>query len=409
MLELATETKEFGANIRVVGVGGGGGNAVDTMIADGLAGVEFIAANTDHQALEANKSEAKVQLGGELTRGLGAGANPEVGRRAAIESYSELVEKIGHSDMVFVTAGMGGGTGTGAAPIVAQIARESGALTIGVVTRPFLFEGRKRQNQAVQGIEQLRREVDSLIVVPNQKLLSVAGEKTSLVDTFKQADAVLLQAVRGISDLINRRGLINLDFADVKTIMLEQGRTLMGAGYAQGEGRAVEAASQAISSPLLENTSIEGAMGLIINVTGGSDLTLWEVNEASSLITEVAHKDAEIIFGAVIDKQLEGLRVTVIATGFGDGESQRTGVEHKIDRMQVNVEKQLAWQADKMKWSDPNSALGGDRRAGAGAASLTEPVAVDATSETLVAQEECSPDAVSTPDVDRAKALAETL
>ena len=348
MLDLA-EAKEFGAKIKVVGVGGGGGNALDTMIADGLDGVEFLAANTDRQALEANHAETKIQLGLDLTKGLGAGANPEVGRRAAIESYSEIVDRIGSADMVFVTAGMGGGTGTGGAPIVAQIARETGALTIGVVTRPFMFEGKRRQNQATNGVEALRREVDSLIVVPNQKLLAIADQQTSLLDTFKQADAVLLQAVRGISDLINRRGLINLDFADVKTIMLEQGRTLMGAGYATGEGRAVEAASQAISSPLLESTSIDGATGLIINVTGGSDLTLWEVNEASTLITEAAHKDAEIIFGAVIDKHVEGLRVTVIATGFGP-EEKKTVMEHKIGQIQQLAEKQLSWQADKMKW-----------------------------------------------------------
>ncbi|MEQ1877385.1 MAG: cell division protein FtsZ [Bdellovibrionia bacterium] len=308
----------LGANIKVVGVGGGGNNAVTTMIENGLSGVEFIVANTDKQVLADNNSDIKIQLGSELTRGLGAGANPEIGRRAAIESYNEIAEKLSGADMVFVTAGMGGGTGTGGAPIVAKIARELGALTIGVVTRPFMFEGKKRTRQAMEGIDELRENVDTLIVIPNQKLLTISNERTPLLETFRRADAVLLQAVQGISDLINVRGLVNLDFADIKTVMASKGMALMGTGIASGDNRAVEAATNAISSPLLENVSIEGATGIIINVTGGQDLSLHEINEASMLITEAAHEDAEIIFGAVIDDTMgDTIRVTVIATGFG--------------------------------------------------------------------------------------------
>ena len=316
MFELE-ENINIGANIKVVGVGGGGGNAVSTMIEGGMSGVEFIVANTDIQALNANKASTKIQLGLDLTRGLGAGANPDVGRRAAIESYNEIVEKLEGSDMVFVTAGMGGGTGTGGAPIVAKIARELGALTIGVVTKPFIFEGKRRMKHADGGLNDLKENVDTLIVIPNQKLLSVSSDKTPLLDTFKKADEVLLQAVKGISDLINIRGLINLDFADIRTVMSNKGIAIMGTGAAKGENRAVEAATAAISSPLLENIKIEGATGIIINVTGGSDLSLHEVNEASILITEAAHEDAEIIFGAVIDDNMgDEVRVTVIATGF---------------------------------------------------------------------------------------------
>jgi cell division protein FtsZ len=317
MFELEENTS-LGASIKVVGIGGGGSNAVDTMIEGGLSGVEFIVANTDLQALYANKAPGKIQLGIELTKGLGAGAAPEVGKRAAIESYNDIVERLEGSDMVFVTAGMGGGTGTGGAPIVAKIARELGALTIGVVTRPFMFEGRKRKRHADTGIQELRENVDTLIVIPNQKLLSIANERTPLLETFKKADEVLLQAVKGISDLINIRGLINLDFADIRAVMANKGLALMGCGVASGDNRALEAATMAISSPLLENVSIEGATGIIINVTGGPNLSLYEVNEASTLITEAAHEDADIIFGAVIDETLtDEVRVTVIATGFG--------------------------------------------------------------------------------------------
>lgn len=318
MIELE-EKKSIGASIKVIGVGGGGSNAVQTMIENGLEGVEFTVANTDIQALSANQAEGKIRLGTELTKGLGAGANPDVGKRAAVESYNTIVEQLEGADMVFVTAGMGGGTGTGGAPVVAKIAKELGALTIGVVTKPFLFEGKKRRRQAQEGLDELKKNVDTLIVIPNQKLLSISNEKTPLLDTFKKADEVLYQAVKGISDLINIRGLINLDFADIRTVMSSQGMAIMGSGVGTGEQRALEAASGAISSPLLENVSIEGAMGIIINVTGGPDLTLWEVNEASTLITEAAHEDAEIIFGAVIDDQMgEEVRVTVIATGFGE-------------------------------------------------------------------------------------------
>lgn len=316
MFELE-ENISIGANIKVVGVGGGGSNAVSTMIESKMNGVEFIVANTDIQALNANKASSKIQLGVDLTKGLGAGANPDIGRRAAIESYNEIVEKLEGADMVFVTAGMGGGTGTGGAPIVAKIARELGALTIGVVTKPFFFEGKRRQKHADGGLAELKENVDTLIVIPNQKLLSIATEKTPLLETFKKADEVLLQAVKGISDLINIRGLINLDFADIRTVMQSKGIAIMGTGMARGQNRAVEAATAAISSPLLENIRIDGATGIIINVTGGPDMSLLEVNEASMLITEAAHEDAEIIFGAVIDEGLgDEVRVTVIATGF---------------------------------------------------------------------------------------------
>jgi cell division protein FtsZ len=333
MFELE-ENISIGANIKVVGVGGGGSNAVSTMIEGQMSGVSFIVANTDIQALNANKAPGKIQLGLDLTKGLGAGANPDVGRRAAIESYNEIVEKLQGADMVFVTAGMGGGTGTGGAPIVAKIAREMGALTIGVVTRPFVFEGKRRSKHAEMGLQELKDNVDTLIVIPNQKLLSIAGDRTPLIETFKKADEVLLQAVKGISDLINIRGLINLDFADIRTVMQAKGLSLMGTGSAKGENRAVEAATAAISSPLLENIKIDGATGIIINVTGGPDLSLYEVNEASTLITEAAHEDAEIIFGAVIDDSMtDEVRVTVIATGFADPEKKIQSVD-TVSRMQ---------------------------------------------------------------------------
>lgn len=329
MFELQ-ESKGVGANIKVIGVGGGGSNAIETMIESGLPGVEFIVANTDQQALYANRAEIKVQMGEEITRGLGAGANPETGRRAAIESYNGIVEKIEGADMVFVTAGMGGGTGTGGAPVVAKIAKEMGALTIGVVTKPFIFEGKKRLRYANEGIEELKASVDTLIVIPNQKLLHVSSERTPLLETFKKADEVLLQAVQGISSLINVRGLINLDFADIRTVMLNKGIALMGTGTAGGENRAIEAATNAILSPLLENVTIDGATGIIINVTGGPDLSLHEVNEASTLITEAAHEDAEIIFGAVIDESMKDeIRVTVIATGFEQG-IQQISLSHQM-------------------------------------------------------------------------------
>jgi len=335
MFEL-DENTSIGANIKVVGVGGGGSNAVATMIECEMNGVQFVVANTDVQALHANKAPGKIQLGADLTKGLGAGANPDVGRRAAIESYNQIVEVLEGADMVFVTAGMGGGTGTGGAPVVAKIARELGALTIGVVTRPFVFEGKRRQRHADQGLQELKENVDTLIVIPNQKLLSISGDKTPLLETFKKADEVLLQAVKGISDLINIRGLINLDFADIRTVMQAKGLALMGTGTARGENRAIEAATSAISSPLLENIRIDGATGIIINVTGGQDLSLYEVNEASTLITQAAHEDAEIIFGAVIDNTLtDEIRVTVIATGFSDPERTVQNVDVGMSKPQA--------------------------------------------------------------------------
>jgi cell division protein FtsZ len=305
------------AKILVIGVGGGGGNAVNTMISGNLDGVEFVVANTDMQALEANMAPHKVQLGNALTKGLGAGANPDVGRRAAEESMQQIADLISGADMVFVTAGMGGGTGTGAAPVIAQIARDCGALTVGVVTKPFGFEGNKRARQAVLGIERLEAAVDTLIVIPNNRLLALVGPQTSMVESFRKADSVLLNAVQGISDLMTVPGLINVDFADVRTIMSGMGRALMGTGIGTGKRRATEAAETAISSPLLEDVSIDGATGILINITGGPDLTLHEVNEASTLIQQAAHEDANIIFGSVIDPNLsEEVRITVIATGF---------------------------------------------------------------------------------------------
>jgi cell division protein FtsZ len=313
------------AIIKVVGVGGGGGNALNTMVRSGLQGVDFIAANTDAQALRHALSPIKLQLGNEVTRGLGCGADPDKGRSSALEMRERLREFFTGTDMVFVTAGLGGGTGTGAAPVVAEVAREAGALTVGVVTKPFHFEGRVRMRNAERGLEELHRVVDTVITIPNQRLLALAGKNTSVKDAFKLADDVLFNAVRGISDLITIHGLINLDFADVRTIMNEMGVALMGTGVARGDNRAEEAARMAISSPLLEDLSIEGAHGVLINITGGSDLSLFEVNEASSLIQEAAHEDANIIFGAVIDESMpEGeMRVTVIATGLVDERMRR--------------------------------------------------------------------------------------
>jgi cell division protein FtsZ len=308
-----------GARIKVIGIGGGGSNAVNTMIAAGLPGVDFLAANTDAQALRTNLAPVKLQLGEKLTRGLGAGGNPEVGKRAALEDVERLAEYLGGSDMIFVTAGLGGGTGTGAAPVVAKVAKELGCLTVGVVTKPFMFEGKRRSKQAEEGLRELKASVDTLITIPNQRLLSVAGRNSPIVDTFKKADDVLLQAVRGIADLITVHGLINLDFADVRAIMAEMGMAMMGAAIATGENRAAEAARRAISSPLLEEVAIKGARGVLINITGGPDLTLHEVNEAATLVQEEADDEANIIFGAVIDESMgDELRITVIATGFGE-------------------------------------------------------------------------------------------
>ncbi|MDA8158048.1 MAG: cell division protein FtsZ [Deltaproteobacteria bacterium] len=317
MLEFV-ENNELTAKIKVIGIGGGGGNAVNTMIAAGLSGADFIAANTDAQALKANASNIKIQLGEQITRGLGAGANPEVGKKSALEDREKIREILEGSDMVFITAGLGGGTGTGAAPVIAQIAKEVGALTVAVVTKPFIFEGNRRMKQADEGLRELKAVVDTVITIPNQRLLAVAGKSTSMLDAFKKVDEVLLQAVKGISDLINVHGLINVDFADVKTIMSEMGMALMGTGMAEGENKALEAAQKAISSPLLEDIKIEGARGLLINVAGGKDMSIFEVNEAAEKIKSEAHPDANIIFGAVIDDTLgDKMTVTVIATGLG--------------------------------------------------------------------------------------------
>jgi cell division protein FtsZ len=315
------------AKIKVIGIGGGGSNAINSMIQAHVEGVEFIVANTDMQALSSSLAPTKMQLGNMLTKGLGAGANPEIGKRAALEDIERISEILDGADMVFVTAGMGGGTGTGAAPVITSVAKEKGCLTVAVVTKPFLFEGKRRLVQAEAGLRELRSSVDTLITIPNQRLLSVVGKQTSLRDAFRICDDVLRQAVQGISDLITIPGLINLDFADVQTIMAEMGMALLGTGVARGDNRAAEAAQKAISSPLLEESSIEGARGVLINITGGSDLTLFEVNEASSIIKEVAHEDAQIIFGSVIDENMQGeIRVTVIATGFGYSKDTTTTV-----------------------------------------------------------------------------------
>jgi cell division protein FtsZ len=315
------------ARMKVIGVGGGGGNAVNRMIAEDLEGVEFISVNTDAQALKLAQSQLKIQIGKKLTRGLGAGARPEIGRQAIEESRDDIARILEGADLVFITAGMGGGTGTGAAPMIAEIAREMGCLTIGIVTKPFLFEGRKRMQQAEMGLAELKRAADTVIVVPNERLLSVVGKGTSFRDALKKADEVLLHATQGISDLIHVTGEVNVDFADVRTVMQNRGPALMGTGFGSGENRAVEAAQEAIHSPLLDNVTISGAGGVLINITGGMDLTIDEVTTIASIIQEAAGDDAEIIFGAVHDQSLEGdVRVTVIATGLEQEEPVRDNV-----------------------------------------------------------------------------------
>ncbi len=336
------------ARMKVVGVGGGGGNAVNRMIDEDLEGVEFISVNTDAQALKHSKSQLKIQIGKKLTRGLGAGARPEIGRQAIEENRDDVRKTMEGADLVFITCGMGGGTGTGAAPIMAEMARELGALTIGVVTKPFLFEGKKRMRQAEQGLQELKRTADTVIVVPNERLLSVVGKGTSFRDALKKADEVLLHATRGISDLVHVTGEVNVDFADVRTVMANRGPALMGTGWAQGENRAVEAAQEAISSPLLDNVSMAGAVGVLINITGGMDLTIDEVTTIASIIQEAAGEESEIIFGAVHDPDLEGeTRVTVIATGLAgqdDGESDvlRPSFSGRESRMPPRREPQEA-------------------------------------------------------------------
>ncbi|MBC6974115.1 MULTISPECIES: cell division protein FtsZ [unclassified Bacillus (in: firmicutes)] len=317
MLEFDT-TQDQLASIKVIGVGGGGNNAVNRMIEHGVQGVDFIAVNTDAQALNLSKAETKMQIGGKLTRGLGAGANPEVGKKAAEESKEQIQEALRGADMVFVTAGMGGGTGTGAAPVIAQIAKELGALTVGVVTRPFTFEGRKRATQAISGIAAFKDNVDTIIVIPNDRILEIVDKNTPMLEAFREADNVLRQGVQGISDLIATPGLINLDFADVKTIMSNKGSALMGIGVGTGENRAAEAAKRAISSPLLE-TSIDGAQGVLMNITGGTNLSLYEVQEAADIVASASDPEVNMIFGSVINESLKDeIVVTVIATGFDD-------------------------------------------------------------------------------------------
>jgi len=330
------ENRNLSAKVKIVGVGGGGNNALNTMIASRLSGVDFIAANTDAQALATNLAPIKLQLGSTLTKGLGAGANPEVGRKAALEDVEKIREALKDADMVFITAGLGGGTGTGGAPVIAEVAREMGALTVAIVTKPFNFEGKKRMKQAEDGLANLKMTADALITIPNQRLLSISGKSMTLLEAFKKADEILFHAAKGISDIIVGHGIINLDFADVRTIMAETGMALMGTGIASGESRAVEAAQKAISSPLLEDISIEGARGLLINISGGHNMTLNEINEATTLIQKEAHEDANIIWGMVIDETMtEEMRVTVIATGFGKAEekSVSTAIPSRFKRV----------------------------------------------------------------------------
>jgi cell division protein FtsZ len=340
------EESRTGARIKVVGVGGGGSNAVNRMAKAGLDGVEFIVANTDLQALKLNAAPHKIQIGAKLTKGLGAGADPNVGRQAALEDTEKLIEALDGADMVFVTTGLGGGTGTGAAPVIASLASELGALTIAVVTKPFKFEGRKRQLQAERGLDELRASVDTVITIPNERLLTTIARSTSLNDAFVTADDVLRQAIQGISDLILVPGLINLDFADVKTIMAGMGFAIMGTGTAEGETRAMTAANAAISSPLLEDASVRGARGVIINVTGGSDLSLIEVSEASAIIQEAAHEEANIIFGAVVDPEMKGkVKITVIATGFERAASSLSKPQ-PASETPVDLQSYAAWKQD---------------------------------------------------------------
>jgi cell division protein FtsZ len=335
------ENKNLAAKVKIIGIGGGGNNALSTMISYQLTGVEFIAANTDAQALAANMAPFKLQLGENLTKGLGAGANPEIGRKAALEDVEKIREVLKGADMVFITAGLGGGTGTGGGPVIAEVAREMGALTVAIVTKPFHFEGKKRMKQAEEGLANLKMTADALITIPNQRLLSISGKSMTLLEAFKKADEVLYHAAKGISDIIVGHGIINLDFADVRTVMSETGMALMGTGVASGENRSVEAAQRAISSPLLEDITIEGARGLLINITGGENMTLSEINEATTLVQKEAHEDANVIWGMVVDKAMkEEIRVTVIATGFGKKEEKRTSQFKKVAPISFGLREQ---------------------------------------------------------------------
>jgi cell division protein FtsZ len=350
------DTPARNARMKVIGIGGAGGNAVNRMVDEDLEGVDFISANTDAQVLKSSRAPQTIQLGKKLTRGLGAGARPEIGRQALHESSEEVRKALEGADLVFITAGMGGGTGTGAAPLVGEIARELGALTVAIVTRPFSFEGKKRSRQAEQGLAELRRSVDTMIVVPNDRLLSVVGKGTSFRDALKKADEVLLHATQGISDLIRVSGEVNVDFADVRTIMACRGPALMGSGFGEGENRAQEAAQEAISSPLLDEVSIKGAKGVLINITGGMDLAIDEVSQISSIIQEEAGDEAEIIFGAVHDPSLEGkVRVTVIATGFDRGDE----ADEKVIRPEFNRAPQPRSQAPAASQPRRAVAMGG--------------------------------------------------
>lgn len=333
-----SDVQEQMARLTVIGLGGAGGNAINHMIASEMRGVDFIACNTDVQALSINRAQFKVQIGRELTKGLGCGGQPEIGRQAIEENRDDVAQVIEGSDMVFITAGMGGGTGTGAAPVVAEIAREQDALTIGVITKPFIFEGRKRIKQAEMGITELRKHIDTIIIVPNQRLLGMVGKNTTFPEALQIADNILYYACQGISELVTTPALVNLDFADVKTIMADMGDALMGTGFASGEYRASEAAQEAISSPLLEEVQIKGARGVLVNITGGSDLTLHEVNDANNVVYEAAGEEANIIFGAAIDESMNGqVRVTVIATGFGDKGEQTKANKTLLGKNKDNI------------------------------------------------------------------------
>ena len=361
------ETVQQNARMKVVGVGGGGGNAVNRMIEEHLTGVEFISVNTDAQALLNSRSDIKVQIGKKLTRGLGAGARPEIGRQAIEENREDVSRVIQGADLVFVTCGMGGGTGTGAAPIIAGMACDAGALTVGIVTRPFLFEGKKRMRQAEMGIAEMRKFVDTMVVVPNERLLAVVGKQTSFIESLKKADEVLLNATRGISTLISVPGLINVDFADVRTVMQNGGSALMGTGTGRGENRALEAAQQAISSPLLDSLSINGASGALVNISGGADLTTGEVQQISETIHDAAGDDAEIIFGAVVDPAMEGeIRVTVIATGFDRREAKESGSVRAAGVIQF-PQRQVAGMRGTAGPSQPHPAAGSQGAGQAGA------------------------------------------
>ena len=340
-LDAATDP---GARIKVIGVGGGGGNAVEQMVGAGIQGVEFIVANTDTQALARSTAPVRLQIGAKLTKGLGAGADPNIGRRAALEDTGELIGALDGADMVFVTAGLGGGTGTGAAPVIANLATELGALTVAVVTKPFAFEGKQRALQAARGLEELGKCMDTVITIPNERVLSMVDRNTSLTDAFATVDDVLLEAIQGISDLVLVPGLINLDFADVSTIMSRMGLAIMGTGVGRGDTRAIDAATRAISSPLLEDVSVDGARGVLVNVTGGHDLSMIEVSEAASIVQQAADEDANIIFGAVVDPQMEGaIKITVIATGFSDP-AEAAGQVLRTAQTPVDLEAYAGWR-----------------------------------------------------------------